>query len=73
MNNDGTKDKGTLVASLFGPKGEELGGTISSDDTINNWGASFGAAVQNAGPEGDKPALGESTDQGNLNNPNIGK
>ena len=74
LNNDGTKDTtGTLVASLFGPKGEELGGTISSDDTINNWGASFGAAVQNTGPEGDKPALGESTDQGNLNNPNIGK
>ena len=73
LNNDGTKNTGTLVASLFGPKGEELGGTISSDDTINNWGASFGAALQNAGPAGEKPALGESTDQGNLNNPNIGK
>ena len=73
LNNNGTKDTGTLVASLFGPKGEELGGTISSDDTINNWGASFGAALQNAGPAGEKPALGESTDQGNLNNPNIGK
>ncbi len=74
LNKDGTKDTGTLVASLFGPKGEEMGGTISSKDVTNNWGASFGAALQNAGPaSGEKPALGESTDQGNLNNPNIGK
>ena len=67
---------GNLIASLFGPKGEELGGTIASTDTHNNWGASFGAAVQNVGSTTttttERPAIGESTDQGNLNNPNIG-
>lgn len=73
LNSDGTKDKGDLVASLFGPKGEEMGGTISSKDVTNNWGASFGAAVQNSPVSRNESALGESTDQGNLNNPNIGK
>ena len=69
---------GSFVASLFGPKGEELGGTIASSDTYQNWGASFGAAVQNVGTSSSsttpdhKPAIGESTDQGNVNNPNIG-
>ena len=39
--------KGTLKASLYGSKAQELGGAIASNDTTNNWGASFGAKVQN--------------------------
>lgn len=67
---------GTLVASLFGPAAEELGGTIKSKDTYNSWGASFGASIQNAGSHSQDqnvPRLGESTDQSNVNNPNIAK
>ncbi len=78
LNSDGSvASSGNLIASLFGPKGEELGGTIASTDTYTNWGASFGAAVQNVGSSTttttNNAAIGESTDQGNVNNPNIGK
>ena len=52
---------------------QELGGAIASTDTSNNWGASFGAKVQNpvyvapapAPTPAPTPAWGESTDQNN--------
>ena len=67
---DGTQ--GVLKASLYGPRAEELGGVISSNDTSNNWGASFGAKVQNTPyapgvtvTTAPVPAWGESTDANN--------
>ena len=64
---------GVLKASLYGSKAEELGGLVASKDTTNNWGASFGAKVQNGVyvappapvPAPEVPAWGESTDQNN--------
>ena len=68
---------GVLQAGLFGGRAEELGGTLASTDTTNNWGAAFGAKVQNTTYVAPKPqvtpnvpAWGESTDQRNVNNPN---
>ena len=40
--------QGVLKASLYGAQAQELGGVIASKDTVKNWGASFGAKVQNA-------------------------
>ena len=64
--------QGVLKASLYGAQAQELGGVISSNDTANNWGASFGAKVQNtpfvAPPvvtPAPVPAWGESTDANN--------
>ena len=64
--------QGVLKASLYGPRAEELGGVISSNDTSNNWGASFGAKVQNTPyapgvtvTTAPVPAWGESTDANN--------
>ena len=61
--------EGVLRASLYGDKAEELGGLVASKDTTNNWGAAFGAKVQNnlykAPVVTDVPAWGESTDQNN--------
>ena len=64
--------QGVLKASLYGAQAQELGGVISSNDTVNNWGASFGAKVQNtpfvAPPvvtPAPVPAWGESTDANN--------
>lgn len=75
LNPNGTVNSdGTFVASLFGPQAQELGGTIKSKDTYNSWGASFGASIQNVGQhssESSVPRIGESTDQSNLNNPNL--
>ena len=75
LSSTGTaQSTGTLVASLFGPQAQELGGTIKSTDTYNSWGASFGASIQNTGrstQDTTVPAIGESTDQGNVNNPNV--
>ncbi len=77
LSSTGTaQSTGTLVASLFGPQAQELGGTIKSKDTYNSWGASFGASVQNVGRSTEDktvPAIGESTDQSNVNNPNVAK
>ena len=39
--------EGVLKASLYGDKAQELGGLVASKDTTNNWGAAFGAKVQN--------------------------
>ena len=66
-------DEGVLKASLYGAQAQELGGAIASNDTVNNWGASFGAKVQNtpfvapapAPTPVPPPAWGESTDQNN--------
>ena len=55
--------EGVLKASLYGDKAQELGGLVASKDTTNNWGAAFGAKVQNTKTE--SPAWGESTDQNN--------
>ena len=64
--------QGVLKASLYGAQAQELGGVIASNDTANNWGASFGAKVQNtpfvAPPvvtPAPVPAWGESTDANN--------
>ena len=64
--------QGVLKASLYGAQAQELGGVISSNDTANNWGASFGAKVQNTPYVAPAvvtpptvPAWGESTDQNN--------
>ena len=64
--------QGVLKASLYGAQAQELGGVISSNDTANNWGASFGAKVQNTPYKAPAvvtpapvPAWGESTDQNN--------
>ena len=61
--------EGVLRASLYGDKAEELGGLVASKDTTNNWGAAFGAKVQNnlykAPVITEVPAWGESTDQNN--------
>ena len=64
--------QGVLKASLYGAQAQELGGVISSNDTANNWGASFGAKVQNTPYQAPAvvtpptvPAWGESTDQNN--------
>ena len=64
--------QGVLKASLYGAQAQELGGVISSNDTTNNWGASFGAKVQNTPyvapavvTPAPVPAWGESTDQNN--------
>lgn len=82
LANDGTisgsatkfdNTKGMLKGSLYGNRAEELGGAIASTDTSNNWGASFGAKVQNpvyvapapAPTPAPTPAWGESTDQNN--------
>ena len=50
-------------------KHKELGGLVASKDTTNNWGAAFGAKVQNnlykAPVVTEVPAWGESTDQNN--------
>ena len=61
--------EGEFKASLYGNKAQELGGLVASKDTTNNWGAAFGAKVQNdvfvptvVTPP---PAWGESTDQNN--------
>ena len=58
---------GVLRASLYGDKAQELGGLVASDDTTNNWGAAFGAKVQNglykAPVVTEVPAWGESTDE----------
>ena len=61
-----------LKASLYGAQAQELGGVISSNDTANNWGASFGAKVQNTPYQAPAvvipptvPAWGESTDANN--------
>lgn len=56
--------EGVLKASLYGDKAQELGGLVASKDTANNWGAAFGAKVQNTKPT-ESPAWGESTDQNN--------
>ena len=60
---------GVLRASLYGDKAQELGGLVASKDTTNNWGAAFGAKVQNnlykAPVVTEVPAWGESTDQNN--------
>lgn len=62
-------DKGVLKASLYGAQAQELGGAIASKDPVKNWGASFGAKVQNATyvkpvvvTPAPVPAWGESTD-----------
>ena len=82
LANDGTisgsatkfdNTKGMLKGSLYGAQAQELGGAIASTDTSNNWGASFGAKVQNpvyvapapAPTPAPTPAWGESTDQNN--------
>lgn len=82
LANDGTisgsatkfdNTKGMLKGSLYGARAQELGGAIASTDTSNNWGASFGAKVQNpvyvapapAPTPAPTPAWGESTDQNN--------
>ena len=64
--------QGVLKASLYGAQAQELGGVIASNDTANNWGASFGAKVQNTPYQAPAvvtpptvPAWGESTDQNN--------
>ncbi|CBW14580.1 unnamed protein product [Haemophilus parainfluenzae T3T1] len=64
--------QGVLKASLYGAQAQELGGVISSNDTANNWGASFGAKVQNTPYQAPAvvtpptvPAWGESTNQNN--------
>ena len=64
--------QGVLKASLYGAQAQELGGVISSNDTANNWGASFGAKVQNTPyvapavvTPAPVPAWGESTDANN--------
>ena len=64
--------QGVLKASLYGAQAQELGGVIASNDTANNWGASFGAKVQNTPYVAPAvvtpptvPAWGESTDQNN--------
>ena len=61
--------EGVLKASLYGDKAQELGGLVASKDTTNNWGAAFGAKVQNnlykAPVVTEVPAWGESTDQNN--------
>ena len=64
--------QGVLKASLYGAQAQELGGVISSNDTTNNWGASFGAKVQNTPyvapavvTPAPVPAWGESTDANN--------
>lgn len=64
--------QGVLKASLYGAQAQELGGVISSNDTANNWGASFGAKVQNTPYQAPAvvtpptvPAWGESTDANN--------
>ena len=61
--------QGVLKASLYGAQAQELGGVIASKDTVKNWGASFGAKVQNATyvkpvvvTPAPVPAWGESTD-----------
>ena len=82
LANDGTilgsatkfdNTKGMLKGSLYGTRAQELGGAIASNDTSDNWGASFGAKVQNpvyvapapAPTPVPPPAWGESTDQNN--------
>lgn len=82
LANDGTisgsatkfdNTKGMFKGSLYGTRAQELGGAIASTDTSNNWGASFGAKVQNpvyvapapAPTPVPPPAWGESTDQNN--------
>ena len=59
--------EGVLKASLYGDKAQELGGLVASKDTTNNWGAAFGAKVQNdlykAPTVTEVPAWGESTDE----------
>lgn len=64
--------QGVLKASLYGAQAQELGGVIASNDTANNWGASFGAKVQNTPyvapavvTPAPAPAWGESTDANN--------
>ena len=64
--------QGVLKASLYGAQAQELGGVIASNDTANNWGASFGAKVQNTPYQAPAvvtpptvPAWGESTDANN--------
>ena len=64
--------QGVLKASLYGAQAQELGGVIASNDTANNWGASFGAKVQNTPyvapavvTPAPVPAWGESTDANN--------
>lgn len=74
-NSTRSKDnaEGMLKASLFGKNAEELGGAIASKDTANNWGASFGAKLQNnpyvaPAPKPEPkptPGIHESTDQNN--------
>ena len=68
-------DEGVLKASLYGAQAQELGGVIASNDTANNWGASFGAKVQNTpyqAPAVVTPptvsAWGESTEAKEQNN-----
>lgn len=73
------QDKGTFNANLFGDKAQELGGAIRSEKSLQGkqWGAVFGAEVQNAAYKGAKPtpkptevpAWGESTDQKDTNSP----
>ena len=59
------------LASDLKNRAQELGGAIASTDTSDNWGASFGAKVQNpvyaapAPAPAPTPAWGESTDQNN--------
>ena len=64
--------QGVLKASLYGAQAQELGGVIASNDTANNWGALFGAKVQNTPYQAPAvvtpapvPAWGESTDANN--------
>ena len=64
--------QGVVKASLYGAQAQELGGVIASNDTANNWGASFGAKVQNTPYKAPAvvtpapvPAWGESTDANN--------
>lgn len=68
-NNPNKNIGGVLRASLYGDKAQELGGLVSSNDTTNNWGAAFGAKVQNnlyvKPTVTEVPAWGESTDQNN--------